>query len=421
MKRVYVATVAFGSLHSAFRTLRQAQDAAPHSAFRIPQSAFKRVCVVTGSRGEYGILVPVLRAIESSSVLSLQLIAAGQHLVARAGHTVDQIRADGFSIDAEVPMVLEEDTRAGMARGLGEGIVGMTQAFERLDPDIVLVLGDRVEPFAAAIAAVFLGKVVAHIHGGDRSQGGLDEYMRHAITKLSHLHFTATELSRKRVLALGENADRVFCVGSPGLDALLRDPIPSDAEIVQALGASIPDRFILAVYHPVSTVPQQAVAEFKEILDALKESGIHVVLSYPNTDAGSRGIETMIDRVAREPWVTAYRSIPRPCYLALLRRCICLVGNSSSGMIDSPAFGIPAINVGSRQRGRERGTNVLDVPPDRSEILWAIRRAATDQEFIAVCRATPNPYGDGHASERIVAELEQVEIGPDLLTKEFPF
>jgi UDP-hydrolysing UDP-N-acetyl-D-glucosamine 2-epimerase len=266
-----------------------------------------------------------------------------------------------------------------------------------------------------------LGKVVAHVHGGDRSQGGLDEYMRHAITKLSHLHFTATELSRKRVLALGEKPDRVFCVGSPGLDAMLHDPVPPDREIAQALGAPIPDRFILAVYHPVSTLPEQAVGEFQEMLDALRESGIHVLLSYPNTDAGSRGIAAMIDEVAREPWVTAYRNVPRLCYLALLRRCLCLVGNSSSGMIDSPAFGIPVINVGSRQQGRERGTNVVDVSPNRLEILRAIRRATTDQEFIADCRATRNPYGDGHASERIVAVLEQIEIGPELLAKEFPF
>ncbi len=381
----------------------------------------KRVCVITGSRAEYGILLPVLHAIRASSSLELQLIAAGQHLAASAGKTVDLIRSDGFPVDAEVPMVPEEDTRGAMAIGLGQGIQGMTHALERLEPDVVLILGDRVEPFAAAIAAVFLGKVVGHIHGGDRSQGGLDEYMRHAITKLSHLHFTATTLSRKRVLAMGENPEHVFCVGTPGLDVILNESLPPGEDIERALGVPVPTEFILAVYHPVSTEPERAGQEFTEVIDALRSSGKPVLLSYPNTDPGSETLRRMIEEVSQEPWIHTYQNIPRSCYLALLQRCLCLVGNSSSGVIDSPAFGIPVVNIGSRQRGRERGTNVLDVPPSRKEIASAIHRATTDQSFRAAAKSTPNPYGDGRASERIVKILEDTQLDPALLRKEFPF
>ena len=381
----------------------------------------RRICVVTGSRAEYGILLPVLRAIVASPSLDLRLIAAGQHLAERAGKTVDLIRSDGFPVDVEVPMVPEEDTRAAMALGLGDGIRGMTQALETLDPDVVLILGDRVEPFAAAIASVFLGKVVGHIHGGDRSQGGLDEYMRHAITKLSHLHFTATELSRKRVLAMGENPERVFCVGTPGLDAILSEPLPEDDQIECALGAPVPSSFILCVFHPVSTEPEKSAAEFAEVLEALRSADTPVLLSYPNTDPGSENIRRMIEDVSREPWVHTYRNMPRPCYLALLSRCVCFVGNSSSGIIDSPAFGVPVVNIGARQQGRERGRNVIDVSPRQEEIASAIRRATTDEAFRSEAKATPNPYGDGHASERIVKILDEIQLGPALLRKEFPF
>ena len=250
----------------------------------------RTIAVITGTRAEYGILKPVLKKIEASPALTLRLIVTGMHLCPDYGYTVDQIVADGFPIAARVEMILSSDTTAAMGKSLGIGITGLCHEIEHLKPDVVLVLGDRIEAFAGATAGLFCGTAIAHLHGGDITQGGLDEYMRHAITKLSHIHFPATPKSQERILHLGENPDFVYTVGTPGLDAILAFPDLSNAEISARLGIRLPDRFVLLCQHPISTLPETAARELRETLLALQEARLPIILLYPNADAGSRQI-----------------------------------------------------------------------------------------------------------------------------------
>ncbi|MFB3788633.1 MAG: UDP-N-acetylglucosamine 2-epimerase [bacterium] len=370
----------------------------------------RRVAIVTGARAEYGILKPVIEAVASSPRLELQLAVTGMHLAPEHGYTVREIENDGFSIAARVEMLLRGDTPAAMGKGLGIGIYGLTGEIERLRPDIVLVLGDRVEAFAGAVAGLFAGAVVAHLHGGEITRGGLDEYMRHAITKLSHVHFTATEQAKQRVLDMGEHPAMVFCTGTPGLDALLRYPWMSDAELSQAVGFPLPERYALVIQHPVSTRPDSAGVEIMETLEALRKSGLATLLFYPNADAGGQQIVETIGEYKGEAWLRTCIHFPRPVYANLLRRAAVLAGNSSSGMIDSAAFGVPVVNIGDRQKGRERGDNVIDVPPEREAIARALQRAVNDETFIQQARAAKSPYGDGAASTRILHHLETLDL-----------
>ncbi len=370
----------------------------------------RRIAIVTGTRAEYGILKPVIEAVASSPRLELQLVVTGMHLAPEHGYTVREIESDGFPIAARVEMLLRGDTTAAMGKGLGIGIYGLTGEIERLRPDIVLVLGDRVEAFAGAVAGLFANAVVAHLHGGEITRGGLDEYMRHAITKLSHVHFTATERAKQRVLDMGEHPAMVVCTGTPGLDALRRYPRMGEEDLSKAVGFPLPERFALVIQHPVSTRPDAAVAEITETLEALRMCGLATLLFYPNADAGGREMAEAIWNYEGEAWLRTFIHFPRPVYANLLRRASVLAGNSSSGMIDSAAFGIPVVNIGDRQKGRERGDNVIDVPPEREAIARALQRALHDEAFIQQARAAKSPYGDGAASARILHHLETLDL-----------
>ncbi|MBD3268296.1 UDP-N-acetylglucosamine 2-epimerase (hydrolyzing) [bacterium] len=286
----------------------------------------------------------------------------------------------------------------------------LTHEIERLRPDVVMVLGDRIEAFAGATAGLFCGGTVAHIHGGEVTQGGLDEYMRHAITKLSHIHFPATAKSRDRILQMGENPDFTYCVGTPGLDALLAFPNLTNQEISKELGITLPDRFALLVQHPVSTQAETAGQDFLATLTALEESSIPTILIYPNADAGSQAMIQLLKEWQHKDWLYPFVNVTRKIFCNLLKRAIVLIGNSSSGMIDAPAYGVPVINIGKRQQGRERGENVIDVPPQKQQIKKALQKVMTDEDFIQQAQNTENPYGDGHAADRIVKTLENVDL-----------
>ncbi len=370
----------------------------------------RRIMAVTGSRSEYGILKPVFAQLHESVLLDLKVIVSGMHLSPDHGMTVNEVAADGWPIAAKVEMLLRSDSMTAMGKGVGLGVYGMTHEIERYHPDVVLVLGDRVEAFAGAIAGVFSGAVVAHIHGGDISQGGMDEYMRHAITKLSHVHFAATERSRERILKMGENEDSVYCTGTPGLDALLVYPEYSNEELLSLLGFEPEDRFILIVQHPVSTHGESAAEEIRTTLEAVRQTGLPCVLIYPNADAGSREMIKAIQSYESESWFKTLVNVSRDVYCNLLRRAAVLVGNSSSGMIDAPAYGVPVVNIGERQAGRERGDNVIDAPVEYGAVEEAIQRALNDQSFIEMARKTSNPYGDGRASMRIREVLETLDL-----------
>ena len=379
----------------------------------------RRVLVLTGTRAEYGLLKPVMEKIRAHESLSLSLVATGMHLLPQYGRTIEDIRDDGFTVDREVLMQVDGDTGKAMAKSVGMGTACLAEAFESLDPNIVLLLGDRDEALAGTIAAVHMNVPVAHIQGGDTTQGGLiDDTIRHAITKFAHLHFPASERSADRIRKMGEEAWRITTVGAPGLDDILSQSY-EDPETVLAKYGFDPDRpIILVVQHPVTTQAENAGAQMAETLDAVTTTDAQIALIYPNSDAGSERIMEEIESRSFGDEVAVFRSLPRPEYLALMDAGDAMVGNSSSGIIEAPSFDLPVVDVGPRQDGRERGANTLSVPHDTEAIRDAIGQCLTDESFRARAMATRNPYDYGGASEQICERLATVDINQSLLRKQ---
>jgi UDP-hydrolysing UDP-N-acetyl-D-glucosamine 2-epimerase len=308
-----------------------------------------------------------------------------------------------------------------MAKSIGLGVIGMAQTWEQLKPDIILILGDRVEPLAAAIAGAYMNIPVAHIHGGDSPRGGLDEYARHAITKLSHIHFPATEKSGERIVKMGEDKWRVHVVGSPALDVILSEPLLSRKVLTKRFGLDLSQPLVLLVQHPVTTQADEAPKQMRETLDAIVELKYPTVLIYPNSDAGGRRMIEVIREYERYPFLKTFPSLPRREYLSLMKAAGVMVGNSSSGIIEAPSFSLPAVNIGIRQEGRERGKNVIDVGYKKQEILKAVKKALTDKAFLAEVKQCQNPYGDGKSAPKIAKILSEIEITPQLLQKKLAY
>ena len=378
------------------------------------------IAVVTGTRAEYGILYPVLKAIEAEPDLELSLVVAGMHLSHEFGYTVQEVERNGFNIGYRVHMLPESDTPGAMAESVGKGILGMVQAWQHLKPDVVLLLGDRTEPLAATIAGAYMNIPVAHIHGGDAC-GSIDDPARHAITRFAHIHFPATRKSADRILKMGEEAWRVHVVGSPALDVILNEAlIPAEA-LSRQIGLDLSPPLVLLVQHPVTTQVDQAPEQMRTTLDAIVEMRYSTVVIYPNSDAGGRRMIGVIEEYERYPFITAFKSLPRKEYLSLMKVASVMVGNSSSGMIDAPSLGVPVVNVGIRQEGRERGRNVIDVGHSRQAILDAVKNALNDREFLSLVKKCQNPYGDGRSGPRIAEILSQIEITPQLLQKRITY
>jgi GDP/UDP-N,N'-diacetylbacillosamine 2-epimerase (hydrolysing) len=381
------------------------------------QRVRRKVAVVTGTRAEYGILYPVLKAVEQHPKLRLLLVAAGMHLSHEFGYTVQELEKDGFRIDAEVDMLSSDDTLSAMSKSIGTGIIGLTQTWERLEPDVIVVLGDRVEPLAATIAGAYMSIPVAHIHGGDTGKGGLDESARHAITKFAHIHFPATKKSAGRIIRMGEDRWRVHTVGSPALDTILNEPLLPPGTTAKKLGLDLSRPVILVVQHPVTTQVERAPQQMRQTLEAIVGLQYPTVVIYPNSDAGGRRMIEVIKQYEGYPFIKTFKSLPRREYLSLMKVASIIVGNSSSGIIDAPSFGLPAVNVGTRQEGRERGKNVIDVAHKKSDIARASERALSDKKFLAEVRKRENPYGDGKAGPRIAEAVSRVAITPRLIQK----
>jgi GDP/UDP-N,N'-diacetylbacillosamine 2-epimerase (hydrolysing) len=380
----------------------------------------RKIAVVTGSRAEYGILYPVLKAIEAHQELKLSLVVTGMHLSHEFGYTVKEIENDGFKIDAKVDMLLSSDTPEAMAKSVGMGIIGMAQTWEQLKPDIILVLGDRVEPLAAAITGAYMNIPVAQIHGGDVC-GNIDDPARHAITKFAHIHFPATGKSAERIIKMGEDEWRVHVVGSPALDVILNEPSVPREVLAKKFGLDLSKPLILLAQHPVTTQVDEAEEHMRETLEAIVEIGNPTVLVYPNSDAGGRRMIEVIKEYGKYPSIKTFKSLPRREYLSLMKVASVMVGNSSSGIIDAPSFGLPAVNIGIRQEGRERGKNIIDVRHNRQEIIKGIEKALTDKEFLTEVKKCQSPYGDGKTGPRIAEILSKVEITPQLLQKKIAY
>lgn len=376
--------------------------------------------MVTGSRAEYGLLSTLMREIAADTRLTLQVVATGMHLSPEFGLTYRAIESDGFAIDAKIEMLLSSDTPVGITKSIGLGVLGFADAYARLAPDIVVLLGDRYEILAAAQAAMVARLPLAHIHGGEVTEGVLDESIRHAITKMAHLHFVAAEPFRRRVVQMGEDPARVFNVGAPGLD-LLRDFTPwSRAEFARAIHFDLGARNFLVTYHPVTldrTSPVQAMQELLNALDAFPDTKI--IFTRPNADAGGRALCEMIDAYSAENTDRAVvvTSLGQQGYFSVINHADLVVGNSSSGIIEVPFFRKPTVNIGNRQRGRPRAASIIDCPETKADIVAAIH-AALSPEFRKKLQSVDSPYGCGGASGAIRETLATVALD-DLVRKSF--
>lgn len=383
----------------------------------------RKICVVTGTRAEYGLLKPIIKKIQEDDSLSLQIVATGTHLLPDYGLTLDRIIEDGYNIDARVPIVLSGDSKEVLPHSIGHGIIGFSQTFEILDPDIVLVLGDRYEIFAAAIAASFGGRILAHIHGGDKLQAGFDEYARHAITKISHIHFAATKKSAERIIKLGENPENVYVCGSPSIETIKTIEFLTKKELYQKLNLNENIPIILFVVHPISTNPEKASEEVKLLLDAVLEYQHQIVLIYPNVDPGSKNIIEVIEKYGtRYPnKIKLFKSLQHYDYLNLMKFSDLMVGNSSSGIIESSAFKLPVVNIGHRQKGRECADNVINVNYSHEEIINAINTCLYDQKFQEDLKNCINPYGEGNSSDIICDVLKNLKFSQELFSKSITY
>lgn len=378
----------------------------------------RRICVVTGSRAEYGLLFWVLYDLRAAQDIELQLIVTGMHLAPEFGLTVSDIERDEFEISRRVDMLISGDSPSAAAKSIGVGVIGLSDAFEGLSPDLVLVLGDRFEILSAVQACLIHKIPVAHIAGGDTTEGAFDESIRHAITKMAHLHLVTNELSARRVLQLGEDPRHVHIVGSPGLDHLRRATLMNRAELEQALQAPLGRRNLLVTFHPVTLDADHGLEQVGELIAALdaEEPGTIMWVTRPNADPGGRGIAAAFDAWAdkHKDRVRIYTSLGQVRYLSLMAQVDAIVGNSSSGLYEAPSFQIPTINVGDRQRGRLAATSVVNCEPTRDSIREALRLAETLD-----CQTVLNPYGDGQSAGRIVDLLRSFPLDGAVIKKSF--
>lgn len=379
----------------------------------------RRVVYVTGTRADFGLAEEMLGRIHEHPALELQIIVTGMHRVAAFGATERLVEASGLSIGARVDMLGAGDSRAAMATGIGVGIIGLTQALGSLAPDVLLLLGDRGEMLAGAVAAVHLGIPIAHCHGGEVS-GTVDELVRHAISKLAHVHFASTARHAERLIRMGERADHVFVTGAPGLDAIRRRPLRPREGLAADYDLDRCAPWAVVIHHP-DTIAGNAAAETDELIAGLDAYPGQLVVFEPNADAGRQEIVDRLEKLRQRPGIAVLRNVLRADFLGLLAEAQLLVGNSSSGIIEAPSLGVPFVNVGRRQDLRERGDNVLDVPAERHAVANAVNRACCDPAFLARVRERRNPYGDGGAGERIAALLAALSLGRDLLDKRMAY
>jgi UDP-hydrolysing UDP-N-acetyl-D-glucosamine 2-epimerase len=379
----------------------------------------RTIGLVTSSRADYGIYLPVLRALQADPDFKLEVYVTGMHLAPEFGYTVAAIEADGFPIAERVEMLLAADSPGGISKSMGLGVMGFAEVFSRRRPDILLVLGDRFEMIAAPLAALPFKIPVAHLHGGELTQGAMDDALRHSISKLSHYHFVSTEAYARRVIQLGEEPWRVLVCGAPSLDNLKTTPLLDPAALRARFGLDLPAAFLLVTFHPVTLEYEQSDWHIRELLAALSAQDLPPLFTLPNADTGGRRIIAAIrDYVGSHPAALMADNLGTQGYFSLMARAAAMVGNSSSGILEAASFRLPVVNIGTRQEGRLRAANVIDTGYEREAILGAIQQA-TSPAFRAGLAALENPYGDGRAAERILQALKTLPLGDELLKKRF--
>lgn len=379
----------------------------------------RKIIYITGTRADYGLMKRVLEKIDSHPDLDLEIIATGMHLLEEFGHTIDEIEKDGFKIH-KILSTFERDDKMSMAFFIGDFIKKLSSKVEKIDPDFILLLGDRAEMLGGAIVGCYMSIANVHLHGGEITST-VDEMARHAITKLSNLHLPANQKSAERIKRMGENPEHVRVVGAPGLDFVLNeDPIPKKVlESRYEIDLSKP--LILVIQHPVTMEVERAGEQMRKTLEVIKRLKHQTILIYPNADAGGRKMIEEIKRYEDLDFISTFKNIPREDYISLMRNSSVLVGNSSSGIIEAPSLNLPVVNIGTRQKGRERAENVIDVEYDQREIEDAIEISLSDEKFNSKIKHIDNPYGDGRTSERITEILSNIDINEELLQKELKF
>lgn len=367
----------------------------------------RKICVVTGTRAEYGLLSRLMRAIQEDSELELQVIATNMHLSPEFGLTYKEIEQDGFTINKKVEMLLSADTSTSVVKSLGLGVIGFADAYEDLHPDMLVVLGDRYEMLGAVSSALFFHIPVAHISGGDVTEGAYDDAIRHSITKMSHLHFTSTEVYRKRVIQLGEDPSTVFNVGAIGLDNIRRMRLLDREAFEESIAFELGEKSLLITYHPVTLEHATAQEQFAALLEALDETAYRLIFTKPNSDSDGRVIIAMIDEYVRQhpDKAVAFTSLGYLRYLSALQYVDAVVGNSSSGIVEVPSFGIPTVNIGDRQKGRLRADSVIDCLPEKTEITLALQQAFST-EFKERAKQTVNLYEQPDTVKKIFSVIK---------------
>lgn len=377
----------------------------------------RRICVVSGSRADYGLLYPLLLALRADADFDLRIAVTGMHLSPAFGLTYREIENDGFDIAVKIETLLSSDSPAGAAKSVGLGVIAFVDAFQALEPEMVVVLGDRYEIFAAAQAALFLRVPLIHICGGDSTEGAIDEAIRHSVTKMAHIHFASSHQAAQRIVQMGEDPERVFNVGSPGLDALRFFPCLNREALERKLDFTFRAKNLLVTFHPVTLASDLGLHEFEELIKALESLGneFGIIFTGSNADPSGRELTARLKAfVASHPNSRAYTSLGQQLYYSAISQVDVVVGNSSSGLYEVPSFKKPTVNIGVRQRGREAADSVIHCVARSDEIAAAVREALQKD-----CSGTVNPYGDGHAVERMMMILRQPFETEQLLMKKF--
>ncbi|NRF32504.1 UDP-N-acetylglucosamine 2-epimerase [Vibrio coralliilyticus] len=373
----------------------------------------KKIAVFTGTRAEYGLLYWIIKGLHESPSAELQLYVGGMHLSPEFGKTIEQIKSDGFPVAEKLEFLLSSDTPVGIAKSMGLALIGAADALERNKPDLLVVLGDRFESMAICQAAMVAQIPIAHIHGGETTEGLIDEAVRHSISKMSHLHFTATEEYRQRVIQLGENPEHVFNVGAPGIDSIKALELLSREELSKSIDFDLTEKpYMVVTYHPVTLSRDGAVEDLKQLLLTLRQYQDHkFLITYPNADTHGRALIPLLDAFANELQgrVLLIQSLGQLRYLSALKYSDLVIGNSSSGLIEVPTFKVPTVNIGNRQKGRIAGETVISCEGDKNSILNAIN-VALSLEFKQRCLDSHNPYGKGDSSEKILNIIQDTKL-----------
>ena len=380
----------------------------------------RKIAVITGTRAEYGYLKPLMQSIQKDQKLELIPIITGMHLMSDFGNTYKIVEKD-FSCSMKIPMKLEGDTLKDMGNYLSDGIKNFIDYFSKNNPDIIVILGDRSEPFAAAIAAMYLNIPIAHINGGDVTGGAIDESIRHAITKISHIHLVHTEENGQRVIKMGEDKKRVFVVGALTLDTILSKKLLSKKEVFKKYNLNPDKKTFLVVQHPITTLKDQGYFQMKELFKSLDQLKEQTVLLYPNCDAGGKKIIDLIKKYEKKEYISVFKNLPHEDYLSIMKSSDVMIGNSSSGIIEAPSFKIPVINIGNRQKGRSRTQNIIDIQPEKKQMIKTIEYVLTDKDFKRKVKNCKNKFGDKKTSEKIVKILKDLKINEDLIQKQISY